>query len=451
MKGNSPARGATPPAVQAVPAQRRWFAVLLGTMVGLGLLKFGNVVMLRHLLTPPGNPLEWIIFLWPLEYTVLPVVCLFVFAAPGFRWRTLRPAWLVPALLGWLGWQWLSAMQSMAPDLSVPVALHFTACAGFFVLGAFCLGRSDIPGQFWIPVLIAMLLVLASGFEQHFGGLQRSRLQFELYVLPTLPEAPVELIKRFEGGRIYSTLFYPNTLAGAILLLTPPLLAYVWSMERAFTIGARLFIACALGLASAACLVWSGSKGGWLLALIQVVLALLQLRFSRRLKTVMTIVLVLVGLSAFAWRYSGYFKKGATSVGARYDYWRAAVQTAAAHPVLGSGPGSFGRVYAQIRRPDSEMTRVVHNDYLQQASDSGLPGFVLFAGFVIGAIVVGYHPVRVGGGGWLPFCVWLGVLGWGLQGLMEFGLYIPAMAWPGFTFLGWLAGNASGCRIQADA
>jgi len=25
-----------------------------------------------------------------------------------------------------------------------------------------------------------------------------------------------------------------------------------------------------------------------------------------------------------------------------------------------------------------------------------------------------------------------------LQGLFEFGLYIPALAWPAFTFIGWL-------------
>src|SRR5206468_2803501 len=39
---------------------------------------------------------------------------------------------------------------------------------------------------------------------------------------------------------------------------------------------------------------------------------------------------------------------------------------------------------------------------------------------------------------WQPFAVWLGVLGWSTQGLFEFGLYLPALAWPAFTFLGWL-------------
>jgi hypothetical protein len=30
------------------------------------------------------------------------------------------------------------------------------------------------------------------------------------------------------------------------------------------------------------------------------------------------------------------------------------------------------------------------------------------------------------------------VLGWFLQGLGEFSLYVPALAWTAFTMLGWL-------------
>jgi hypothetical protein len=40
----------------------------------------------------------------------------------------------------------------------------------------------------------------------------------------------------------------------------------------------------------------------------------------------------------------------------------------------------------------------------------------------------------------LTAAIWLGVLGWSLQSLVEFGLYIPALAWPAFAFLGWLLG-----------
>jgi len=46
----------------------------------------------------------------------------------------------------------------------------------------------------------------------------------------------------------------------------------------------------------------------------------------------------------------------------------------------------------------------------------------------------------------LRFALWLGLLGWALQGLVEFGLYIPALAWPAFTFLGLLLSSADSNR-----
>jgi O-antigen ligase len=179
-------------------------------------------------------------------------------------------------------------------------------------------------------------------------------------------------------------------------------------------------------------------------------------KIARRAFRAALIALILVGgLAGFFLTYSGYFKKGATSVGARFDYWRAAMQTARDHPIVGTGPGTFAHPYAQIKRPESEMARLVHNDYLEQASDSGLPGFLLYTTFLVCALVWTFPRTP------LPrrddnqtqgtsrsateapelgrtFCIWLGVLGWALQGLFDFDLYIPALAWPAFAFLGLL-------------
>jgi hypothetical protein len=35
--------------------------------------------------------------------------------------------------------------------------------------------------------------------------------------------------------------------------------------------------------------------------------------------------------------------------------------------------------YRQLKAPEAEMTRLAHNDYLQQGSDSGGPGMLLYA------------------------------------------------------------------------
>jgi O-antigen ligase len=164
-------------------------------------------------------------------------------------------------------------------------------------------------------------------------------------------------------------------------------------------------------------------------------------------------------LAGFFWRYAAFFERGATSVSARLDYWRAAVQIVATHPLFGTGPGTFLIPYEKLKRPESETARLVHNDYLEQASDSGLPGAAIYTLF-IGAALVRTFPrrrksePRPGGSpapgadpakparDWLGYSVWLGVLGWSLQGLLEFGLYIPALAWTAFALLGWLLGRS---------
>jgi putative inorganic carbon (HCO3(-)) transporter len=244
------------------------------------------------------------------------------------------------------------------------------------------------------------------------------------------------------SDRIFSTLFYPNTLAGVLLLLLPASLATIGLQRERLTAGARALLAGLLGLGALGCLYWSKSKGGWLLMLILGLVALLRMRFAQRTKTILVGAILVVGLAGFALRFAGYFQKGATSAVARGDYWRAAAQTALANPVFGTGPGTFAIPYKQIKKPESEMTRMVHNDYLQQASDSGLVGGAAYLVFIAGTLWAGWRKLAPRDN-WLMFSVWLGLLGWSLQSLMEFGLYIPAVAWPAFTLMGWLlaAGN----------
>ena len=49
---------------------------------------------------------------------------------------------------------------------------------------------------------------------------------------------------------------------------------------------------------------------------------------------------------------------------------------------------------------------------------------------------------------WLTFAVWLGVLGWALQCFSEFGLYVPALAWTAFAWLGWLLGRQNAAQSK---
>ncbi len=96
---------------------------------------------------------------------------------------------------------------------------------------------------------------------------------------------------------------------------------------------------------------------------------------------------------------------------------------------------TFHLEYKRYRPPGAEPTRLTHNDYLQQARDSGWLGFALYAAFIGGAAWV---LARRRLDDPLLLAVRLGLLAWLLQGFVEFGLYIPALAWPAWLMLGWL-------------
>ena len=425
------------------------YALAFGLFLGLALVKFPNPPiaevwkanpLVGKLIAWPASGYEWVFNAWPIVVAYSLLAGIAVLGIFSWRWEIKSPRWLIALPLVWLGWQFVSSTHTADIQLTVATLKHFGACAACFYLGVFALSRVPNLTGFWLGLLAGFAWVLAEGLYQHFVGLEETRKQFWLYVYPTIKEVPSELLKRISSNRIFSTLFYPNTLAGALLLCLPALLMFAWQLKRQFTFGARALLLALIGLPALACLYWSGSKGGWLLMLLLGLIALLRLKFNREWKIALVAVILVCGLAGFAVRFSGYFKKGATSVGARFDYWRAAVQTTATNPFFGTGPGTFGIPYLQIKKPEAEMARLTHNDYLEQASDSGLPGFAAYALAIGGALIwSGQRAMRRGG---QLFAVWLGVLAWALQSFVEFDLYIPALSWPAFALLGWLLGSS---------
>jgi len=251
-----------------------------------------------------------------------------------------------------------------------------------------------------------------------------------------------EFKRRLARGRAQSLYGSPNSFAGAILLALPVALYVLTRVSRHWRSPFRWLPSTAFGALAALCLYWSGSKAGWLIALVMLGAVFLNLDWPRRWKLAITAGVLACGLAAFAFKYQDYFAGGATSLGARFGYWRAAWATTQSHPFTGTGPGTFQTAYTKYRKiPKNrkmEPTKLVHNDYLQQASDSGLPGFVIYTTFIIGSLVLLWRKICCDD---LGFAVWLGVLGWALQGVVDFGLYVPALAWPAFLGLGWLWGR----------
>lgn len=443
-----PATGSGAP----LPRGCQWLVIAWGVWLALALLKWGNPVVLDRLIDPPGPWMEWLIQPWPVRWGQFAGAALVIVTVLwGGRVRGSIP-W-VPAVLigGWWIWQEIAAQGSVDRALTQSVIPHFRLCLATFIAGFLVARRGGDPAfSCWI-ILGGYLWVLLVGFDQHYGSLQATREAF-YRSNPNWQTFPAEFIKKINSDRVFATLVYPNALAGVLLLLGPGLMRLIWDWQPRRVGFLKTLLLAVLIYGSAACLYWSGSKSGWLIALGMGGVALLHVPGAPRLKLLLVGVVIALGLTAFGIKFRSYFAKGATSVSARVDYWTAATGNAREHPVFGTGPGTFSKIYGARKRPESEMAKLAHNDFLQQASDSGWVGALLYSGFWFVSLVGLYRYSRSSG---LAFALWIGLLGWGVQSVFEFGLYIPALAWNGFWLWGglWGAFSASGgggdsCRLR---
>jgi hypothetical protein len=443
-----------------------YYALAFGVFLGLTIWKFGNPVILDSKVVTPVSLTDFWNDPWPphwVNWIIFPLVAVgawLVLArkkmpAPPIRWL-----WLLP--LVWFGWQLVAATQTVAADLTSATLGQFFGCVAAYFLGfllfaekralnflligillvfTYCLVRAVVQKRYEFPQNHQLLVEGEQSGWTNFPPATLTEMKNEGIIITTngLDVANPMILAKFAKGRVNGTLVYPNALAGLILLLLPVSLVIAFHstiklkpLIRLATILMAIFLG---GIT----FIWTGSKLGWLLGIGVSGIFLLRLNWPPKLKILAVAAVLILGLGIFAVRFHNYFAAGATSVGARFDYWRAAVQITAQNPVFGSGPGTFQRPYARLKSPDAEMVRLTHNDYLEQFSDSGVIGGLAYLAWICLALAV------VGKKLWrnsdlFTFAIFAGLLAWFAQGLGEFSLYIPALAWIAFTLLGSLVG-----------
>ncbi len=432
------------------------YAGLVGLFIGLSLLKFGNPIILDHLVTHPETAIsatspalsiafdqnqpiqaDWLEKLYTPQtffHGLWGLGLLALFAFKNSAWKKQPPIWLWITILAWFGWQFIASTDTVNDTLTKNTLFQFAACLVCLFIGWHGLPQNRSIQTLWIGITAGLAFCLWRGFTQHYGGLEA------MLKIPDLQTISPELYKRAIGGRVFSTLIYANAFAGAILLLLPSTLLVLFRLPPripGLIRGVLLGLIAYLGIA---CFMWTGSKAGWLIAIGLIAACLFRIEQLARIRNWLILGICILGLAGFFVRYSKYFEKGATSVVARFDYWRAAWQTAVANPVTGTGPGTFMIAYKKVKAPESEMARLTHNDYLEQASDSGFPAFFAYLAFVFGSLYYLYRNSNVITDP-LRYTVLLSVTAIFIQSFLEFGLYVPAIAWPLFIFLGWLLGT----------
>ncbi len=451
MRPTPPSKTSKPVPAQDDSAQPLLFVVLAGLFFFIVVVKLGIPVVLDDKVSPTDGWLDAIFgynnYSWQDKWGYLLMIPVLVAGLLAVRWKPFPGKWpwllLLPLL--WLGWESISAAASSFPGLAGPVLAHFSACVAFFYLGFFALRGVRNPWPVWAGLSLALCWVLHTAMVQHFGGLEatlKSALEGK-----GMDQAPgvmrdTAFLNKLKSYRVFGSFMYPNGLAAGLLLLLPVSLVFLWQVAPKVRVAIRVVFVAILGGCGLACLYWSGSKAAWLFMVLLGVLALGHSPLRMAWKRTLIYGLIALGLIGFTIKYADSAARGKKSMEARLIYWQAALQIARQHPIIGTGPGTFGTNYTRIQPPNSEWAALAHNDYLEQASDSGIIGFLTFFCLIAGSIayLYRYRLIKKGKSYMVRFAVWLGLLGLFLHSGMEFNLYYPALAWPSFFLLGWLWG-----------
>jgi hypothetical protein len=119
------------------------------------------------------------------------------------------------------------------------------------------------------------------------------------------------------------------------------------------------------------------------------------------------------------------------------------------HPWLGTGPGTFGSIYPKYKTAGSEEAQLVHNNFLQMWSDSGVGAFVVFSLLWLVAVRDSFNLARQRYGDVAAIAICASLTGWVVHGLVDFDLYVPGVALPAFLILGALQGLKELPRVKA--
>jgi O-antigen ligase len=235
------------------------------------------------------------------------------------------------------------------------------------------------------------------------------------------------------SGSVYGSYVNHNHYAGLIELVFPFLL--VWTLEVSLPMAKRivLIFSSVLMLAS---VFLSGSRGGLLslIAEIALVALLWMRRYGKKPTFVAAATLALATTVLLAAIAPPLITDHMFSLSdaSRVLIYRDSIRMFLAHPLLGSGLGTFPQVFPHYRVfYDGFFINHAHNDYLEQLLDTGLIGLILTAWFLVRlyrcslrkALQVEFsRSARINAAA-LASCT-----GFLIHGFTDFNLHIPANA-----------------------
>ncbi|MCP3980409.1 MAG: hypothetical protein GY716_13990 [bacterium] len=250
---------------------------------------------------------------------------------------------------------------------------------------------------------------------------------------PVAEQAAV--LARLESGRAFAAFPTPAALGGYLAFCLPPTIGAaigatgrrraLWLALAACQLGGML--AAASATAVAALLVAGGLAASvWKAGGRRIVVALA------------AVVVVLVAIVALRGGEVSALSHPNSPWRLRAQNYELAAQVIRDHPWTGVGPGGFGEVYPQYRRPGHNETRHVHDLPLELCAELGLPAgawvsllfFVVFLGPLFRR--------EAGEAAWRSG-LRIGLAGFAVHNVGDFTAFLPSLLWTACLARGWLA------------
>jgi len=344
-----------------------------------------------------------------------------------------------------------------------------------------------------IAIVVVSVLISLDGYFQRVYILEFARHQYlekeELFQKTLVGSMNAKFWERMQVNRVFATFLHPPSFAGYLILCIPLTLGLMAAYKRL-----RHLVACGAAFSmQLTALLLTYTRGAWLaLAMSGGVMAFFAWYHRSSLRgRIVPLALALfistcvaVGLTLSPELVSGALRHAVPpadevaepepaptpeprpepqqpdlsgvdldvnalmdpgSFGARLTYWHGAARMFAANPVLGIGWNSFGVAYPRYMSLGGYPSQLAHNDYLQVLAETGIIGFMFYAGFWIVVVGIGAKLCFDRDIGpelsWLRVGIVCGLLSFLFHSLVDFDLYIPGIALNVFFLTGLLIGT----------
>ncbi len=402
--------------------------------------KFGSVVNTTGIGFYPQTGFAWIFSPWP--PFLLPAVTgialglsmwsgLSIFPRDFSRYKHLLLPIASLTIVSFIG-----IIRTTEYDAAILFIWYLIAVLNF-VLAVFIQLRNHPTARtlFLGSIAVGTVLLIVSGLNQVMYGFDETRELAIRLAREENRQLTPDLLNRLNQTRVFATFTYPNNYAAHLILTLPITIYSTWSFARKFNPVrvSQMVLTTVMTATSMLVLTLSGSRGAvcsLFIATAAIILAdrrivrVLSDRSRRMIPFVAVCLISIFGVAVFMVSKDRDF----ASIGARFDYYQAALKMFLHAPLLGVGLGEFFPWYMRLKPPGAEETRLVHNLFLNFLSQCGLFGgiaagyFLLQPLLILNAVITEKlravsFPVSVAG--------LAGCLAWNIHSLTDFNIQIP--------------------------